>query len=58
MSYGEKEKFVTFSMPLPKDKTSIYLNDKIEKNTEAIVVEFSLDKRKQEARKPLYIKRI
>ena len=58
MSYDEKEKLVTFSMPLPKDETSDLLNGEIEKDTEAIVIDLSLDKRKQEASKPLYIKRI
>ena len=58
MSYAKEEKVITFSLNAPQVRTSNCLNYRLEKKLNTALLKISLDERKKEAMKPLYIKRI
>lgn len=61
MSHAKEEKVITFLInppEAPEVSSSNCPNDIIEKKLDTPLIEISLDERKQEAMKPLFIKRI
>ncbi|KON34290.1 MAG: hypothetical protein AC479_01190 [miscellaneous Crenarchaeota group-6 archaeon AD8-1] len=61
MSHTKEEKVITFLINPPEAtevSSSNCPNNRIEKKLDTPLIEISLDERKQEARKPLFIKRI